>query len=158
MNEHKRWHAWPMAGVVSLLLAGCAPEVTEPPAPVEHVVEAPDGVPLHYDVTGSGDVALVFVHCWTCDRSFWNAQVPHFAPNYTVVRVELAGHGKSGHGRERYDMAGFGADVAAVVEDLGLSRVVLIGHSMGGPVSVEAAKRLGDRVIGVVGQKPHAGR
>jgi pimeloyl-ACP methyl ester carboxylesterase len=48
-------------------------------------------------------------------------------------------------------MAAFGADVAAVVERLDLDDVVLIGHSMGGPVVVEAARLLGDRVIGVVG-------
>ncbi len=152
MKKQKRRHLWLAAGAMSLILAGCKPEVTEPPqGPVEHVVQAADGVPLHYDVTGSGELALVFVHCWTCDRGFWDAQLPHFAADYTVVRVELAGHGRSGQGRKRYDMASFGADVAAVVDDLGLTRVVLIGHSMGGPVSVEAARRLGDRVVGVVG-------
>ncbi len=45
----------------------------------------------------------------------------------------------------------FGADVEAVVEALGLDRVILIGHSMGGPVVLEAARLMPDRVIGVVG-------
>jgi pimeloyl-ACP methyl ester carboxylesterase len=48
-------------------------------------------------------------------------------------------------------MEAFGHDIAAVVNELGLSQVVLIGHSMGGPVVVEAALELGRRVIGIVG-------
>ena len=47
-------------------------------------------------------------------------------------------------------MPAFGDDVVAVVDRLGLARMVLIGHSMGGDVIVEAARQLGDRVIGLV--------
>jgi pimeloyl-ACP methyl ester carboxylesterase len=47
-------------------------------------------------------------------------------------------------------MAAFGEDVVAVVEQLGLSDLALIGHSMGGDVIVEAALRLGERVAGLV--------
>ena len=48
-------------------------------------------------------------------------------------------------------MQEFGADVAAAVNKSGAERVVLVGHSMGGPVAVEAAEQLGDKVIGIVG-------
>src|SRR5712691_5065743 len=48
-------------------------------------------------------------------------------------------------------MAAFGQDVVAVVEHLRLEQVVLIGHSMGGPVIIEAARRLPTAVIGLVG-------
>ncbi len=44
----------------------------------------------------------------------------------------------------------FGADVQAVVEYLGLEKVILVGHSMGGPVALEAARLMPDRVIGVI--------
>ena len=110
-----------------------------------------DSVPIHYDVHGTGEPALVFVHGWSCDRSYWRAQVPHFAERYRVVNIDLAGHGESGGRRATWSMAAFGADVAAVVEHLEVDDVVLVGHSMGGPVVVEAARLLGDRVIGVVG-------
>ena len=59
--------------------------------------------------------------------------------------------GESGGGRQRWTMAAFGDDVAAVVRHLGLGEVVLIGHSMGGDVVVETALRLGGQVLGVVG-------
>jgi pimeloyl-ACP methyl ester carboxylesterase len=48
-------------------------------------------------------------------------------------------------------MTAFGEDVAAVVNEIDADNVVLVGRSMGGPVVIEAAKLLGDKVIGVVG-------
>ena len=59
--------------------------------------------------------------------------------------------GESGGGRQRWTMAAFGDDVAAVVRHPGLGEVVLIGHSMGGDVVVETALRLGGQVLGVGG-------
>lgn len=93
---------------------------------------------------------LVFVHGWSCDRTYWNGQVGYFADRHQVVAVDLAGHGESGLGRPAWTMPEFGNDVVAVADQLGLSDMVLIGHSMGGDVIVEAALRLGDRVIGLV--------
>ena len=110
-----------------------------------------DGVPIHYDVQGTGKIALVFVHGWCCNRGHWAGQVGHFAPRYTVVGIDLAGHGASGCDRTLWTMPAFGQDVAAVVEQLGLEQVVLIGHSMGGMVIVEAAHRLPNPVIGLIG-------
>jgi len=116
-----------------------------------HIALSPDGVPIHYDVQGSGKIALVFVHGWCCNRGHWAGQVDHFAPDYTLVCIDLAGHGASGRDRARQTMSAFGQDVVAVVEQLGLEQVVLIGHSMGGLVIVEAAHRLPTAVIGLVG-------
>jgi pimeloyl-ACP methyl ester carboxylesterase len=110
-----------------------------------------DGVPIHYDVQGNGAVALVFVHGWCCHRGHWEQQMGHFAPYYTVVSLDLAGHGASGRDRTQWTMPAFGQDVVAVVEQRGLKQVVLIGHSMGGTVIVEAARRLPTTVIGLVG-------
>jgi len=108
-------------------------------------------VPIRYQVQGEGEPALVFVHGWCCDRSYWDAQVDYFARNYKVVAVDLAGHGESGLGREAWTITAFGEDVVAVIEKLDLRKVVLIGHSMGGPVILEAARRIQGRVIGLVG-------
>ena len=109
-----------------------------------------DGIHIAYDVSGDGTPALVFVHGWSCDRSYWQEQIGPFSQQFTVVAVDLAGHGQSGLGRNAWTMAAFGDDVAAVVESLELQRVVLIGHSMGGDVILEAAGRLPGRVAGLV--------
>lgn len=115
------------------------------------VVTSTDGVAIHYDVRGSGATALVFVHGWCCDRSQWRHQVDDFSASHTVVTVDLAGHGASGHDRSAWSIQAFGEDVVAVVRHLELKRVVLVGHSMGGSVIVEAARHLNTTVVGLVG-------
>jgi pimeloyl-ACP methyl ester carboxylesterase len=110
-----------------------------------------NGVLIHYDVQGAGSETLVLVHGWCCDRRYWRHQVDHLADRFTVVCVDLAGHGESGRDRQRFTISAFAEDVVAVVKQLRLDRVVLIGHSMSGGVIVEAARRLGSRVIGLVG-------
>lgn len=113
-------------------------------------VTSADGVMIRYETQGAGAPALVFVHGWSCDRSYWRHQTSEFSDTRQVVALDLAGHGESGTDREAWTIPAFAEDVAAVVRDLGLEDVVLIGHSMGGPVVVEAALLLGDVVRGVV--------
>ncbi len=132
--------------VVIVLAAACQHR----PYPVTSAASSFDGTAMSYDVAGSGATAIVFVHCWTCDRTFWDAQFEYFSRDYTVVRLDLAGHGTSGRGRGEYTNAGFSRDVVAVANELELGKMWLVGHSMGGPVSVEAAALLADRVAGVV--------
>ena len=109
-----------------------------------------DGIPLRFEARGSGAPALVFVHGWSCDRSYWDVQLDWFSAGHQVVAMDLAGHGESGAGRQAWTMAAFGDDVVTVVQALGLGEVVLIGHSMGGDIVVEAALRLPDQVVGLV--------
>jgi pimeloyl-ACP methyl ester carboxylesterase len=108
-----------------------------------------DGIRISYLQGGRGAVTIVFIHGWTCDRSYWDAQLPVFAEDFQVIALDLAGHGDSALGRENYSMERFGADVAAVAR--GEGPVILVGHSMGGPVMLEAARLLGDQVKGLVG-------
>jgi pimeloyl-ACP methyl ester carboxylesterase len=114
------------------------------------VVSSADGVPIHFTDQGKGEPALVFVHCWSCDRHLWDNQVPVFAKRHRVVTLDLAGHGDSGRGRRDWSIPAFGEDVKAVVEKLGLKQVVLVGSSMGGPVSLEAARLMPGRIVGIV--------
>lgn len=104
-----------------------------------------------YDVQGQGDLTIVFVHGWACDRSYWNGQIPYFAEGYRVVSLDLAGHGESGLARSEWTIDNFAQDVVAVLRALDLRQVVLVGHSMGGSVVVEAARLETDRIAAVVG-------
>lgn len=148
-----------LSACVALLLSACSPgarRVEPPPVAASFVLRegtlaSADGVPIHYVATGEGSPALVFIHGWSCDATYWSETMEAFAPSHLVVAVDLAGHGRSGLERADWTVERFGADVRAVVEAMGLSRVVLVGHSMGGPVAVEAARLLGERVVAVVG-------
>jgi pimeloyl-ACP methyl ester carboxylesterase len=138
-----------VAGLIAALsTAGCAGPVSAPAA--AGAVASADGVEIRYRSSGSGDPALVFVHCWSCDRSYWERQAGFFSTRHRVVMLDLGGHGGSGLGRTEWTIEAFAEDVVAVVEALGLPRVVLVGHSMGSLVAVEAARRIPDRVAGVV--------
>ena len=115
------------------------------------VTATKDSVQIHYESEGNGSPALVFIHGWNCDRSYWSAQLPFFAATHQVVAIDLAGHGDSGINREEWSMVNFGADVAAVADALQLEDIILVGHSMGGPVALEAARLLKGRVKMVIG-------
>ena len=99
---------------------------------------------------GHGDIALVFVHCWACNRLFWRDQVDVFSSRYRVVTLDLAGHGHSGTNRKNWTVLGLAQDVVAVANDLKLQKMILIGHSMGGRVCLQAASVMKGRVLGVV--------
>jgi pimeloyl-ACP methyl ester carboxylesterase len=109
-----------------------------------------DGVPIRYQITGKGEPTIVLVHGWALDRSLWDAQVPRLAGQHRVVTLDLGGHGESGRQRAKWTIGAFGEDVKAVVEAVGAKDVVLVGHSMGGQVVLEAARRMPERVKGIV--------
>ena len=144
--------------LILVSLAGCGGEAGKQAPPEAAAssnqvgsVKSYDGVPIAYSVAGSGEGALLFIHSWSCDRSYWTAQVGAFASNQKVVTVDLAGHGDSGAEREAWTIEALARDVEAVIAELDLASVVLVGHSMGGPVALEVARRLPDRVVGVIG-------
>ena len=131
-----------------LLLVFAIPSVQSKPA--SEVVNASDGIPIHYSVAGKGEPALVFIHCWGCNRNFWDNQVAEFSKTNRVVTIDMPGHGESGSGRKNWSIESYGDDVKTVVTKLGLKRVVLVGSSMGGPIALEAAKRMPDNVVAIV--------
>jgi pimeloyl-ACP methyl ester carboxylesterase len=122
-----------------------------PSKSVKKTFRADDGLEIVGDVRGQGDTALVFLHGWCGDREYWKHQVEVFAADYRVVAIDQAGHGESGKGRQAWTADGLAGDVEAVVKTLGLKRVILVGHSMGGLVALLAAKRMPRTVVGVVG-------
>jgi pimeloyl-ACP methyl ester carboxylesterase len=135
--------------LIASLLMGVAAQADE--RLMQGVTSAKDGVQIYYEFGGSDSPALVFIHGWNCDRSYWSAQLPVFATTHQVVAIDLAGHGESGINREDWSMANFGADVAAVADALQLEDIILVGHSMGGPVALEAARLLKGRVKMIIG-------
>lgn len=105
---------------------------------------------LHHIRFGAGEPALVFVHGFACSHTDWAAQVPYFAPTRTVLACDLRGHGATPGRAEECTLENYGADVAALVSALALRRAVLVGHSMGCRVVLEAARAAPDSVAGLV--------
>ena len=110
----------------------------------------PDSVHIDYRVWGHGEPAVILIHGWACDEGYWSNQVDALKARYTVVAVNLAGHGASESNRTQWTMENYGQDVAAVARRINNQQIVLVGHSMGADVALEAARLMGDRVIGII--------
>jgi pimeloyl-ACP methyl ester carboxylesterase len=114
------------------------------------IATEPDGVHIEYRVSGRGEPAIVLIHGWATDANYWNAQIGPLQDKYTVAAIDLAGHGASSKNRAEWTLENYGEDVATVVRQLPNRQVILVGHSMGGTVALEAAPRIGERVIGII--------
>ena len=119
--------------------------------PARKIVRAEDGVNIFSEIRGKGDTTLIFLHGWCGDHEYWKHQADVFAANYRLIALDQAGHGESGKNRETWTVSGLAKDVESIVKTLDLKRVILVGHAMGGPVALIAAKRMPGKVIGVIG-------
>ncbi len=131
--------------VITTTVAMAAPETTT------RIITAADGLAIHTTSTPGPSPALVFVHGWSCDGTYWQDQLQDLAGDFQVITVDLPGHGQSATGREAYTMVAYGADVAAAIKEWDVANAIIIGHSMGGAVITEAALAAPDRVIGLIG-------
>ncbi len=143
---------WTLCAILCLWFVASAETSAKSDAKqVKKTVRTEDGLNLVYESRGKGDTAIVFLHGWCGDREYWKHQIEPFSAVYRVVTLDQAGHGESGKDRKVWTVASLAGDVETVVKELGLKRVILVGHSMGGPVALLAAKRMPGTVIGVVG-------
>src|SRR5882724_9514141 len=109
------------------------------------------GTAVHYLSWGEKTKpGLVLVHGGAAHAEWWSFIAPLLARHHRVVAPDLSGHGESGW-RERYPRPIFADDVMAVIEDAAfVGPPVLVGHSMGGLVSIVAGSLYGDRLAGAV--------
>jgi pimeloyl-ACP methyl ester carboxylesterase len=93
-----------------------------------------DGAKVHYTDYGAGENALVFVHGWSCDETFWAGQAPALAAKFHVITIDLPGHGQSDKPQIAYTMDLYARAIDAVLRDAKVKAATLIGHSNGTPV------------------------
>ena len=109
-----------------------------------------DGNKLHYHDIGKRDKkAIVFIHGWTGNTELWRESYSAF-PKYRVIVVDLVGHGQSGKPKVEYTMEYFAKGLDAVLKKAKVSKAILVGHSMGMPVSREYYRSYPDKVAGIV--------
>jgi pimeloyl-ACP methyl ester carboxylesterase len=121
------------------------------PAPAaEGTVASADQVPIFYRTAGAGEPAVVLIHCWGCSSDEWADSIAPLAANHRVIALDLAGHGRSGKGRAAWTVPAFVADIRAVLGSLGVDKAILVGHSMSGPIAIEAAVEMPGKIVGVI--------
>src|SRR5690349_10465832 len=94
-----------------------------------------NGFPMYYDEFGAGP-PVVFIHGHTFDRRIWDEQTGPFSRRYHVVRVDLRGHGRSESPPSGHTVPQFAEDLIALLDQLGLDRPVVVGHSLGTSVAL----------------------
>ena len=109
-----------------------------------------DALKLHYEIAGAGPPVL-FMHGYTSTIALWRDQVPVLSPHYRLICMDLRGHGESeGTGMDGYNFAALAGDALAVLDQEGVERATIVGHSMGGMVAQELLARHGHRVAAAV--------
>lgn len=107
--------------------------------------------PINYFVWGNpARPPIVLVHGGAAHAMWWSALAPQLSQHYYVIAPDLSGHGDSGR-RETYPLEGWANEVLAIAQDAGCATLpILVGHSMGGLVSIVAAALHGHRLSGAV--------
>ncbi|MCL4237296.1 MAG: alpha/beta fold hydrolase [Anaerolineae bacterium] len=105
-------------------------------------------VQLAYEERGQG-LPVVLLHGYPLDHTLWRAQIAALGDAYRVIAPDLRGHGASPAPAGDYSMDSLAADVAALLDRLGVERAVWVGHSMGGYVALAALRTLPQRVAGL---------
>jgi len=110
-----------------------------------------DGCEIHYLAWGTrGRRGIVFVHGGGAHAHWWTHVASTYARQYRVAAIDLSGHGDSGR-RDTYSLEGWTNEVMAVVADAGMQgEPIIVGHSMGGFVTIVTAALHSDELAGVV--------
>jgi pimeloyl-ACP methyl ester carboxylesterase len=114
-------------------------------------VTGSDGLELHLLRWSDEGVPMLLLHGFGNEAHIWGDFAVTVAPHYQVLALDLRGHGDSDWDDEgRYDYDHHLADLEAVVAALGFERLVLVGHSLGGRVSIRYAGQHPERMAGLV--------
>jgi pimeloyl-ACP methyl ester carboxylesterase len=100
---------------------------------------------VSYELAGDGP-AIVLIHGITSSSRTWRSVMGGLAERYTVVAPDLLGHGRSGKPRGDYSLGAYASGIRDLLSLLGISRVTVVGHSLGGGIAMQFAYQFPDRL------------
>jgi pimeloyl-ACP methyl ester carboxylesterase len=141
--------------ILALLLSGCAFQQSIPsissfddiPYPyVVNKVKLDDGKEIAYMDEGNGKQVLLFIHGLGSYAPAWKKNIEGLKNDYRCIAIDLPGYGRSSKGKYEASMSAFADVVKAFIEQLEIEKVTLVGHSMGGQISIMTALAYPDLV------------
>lgn len=107
-----------------------------------------NGIELAYERRGKGP-ALVLLHGYPLDHHLWDDIAPLLESTFDLIIPDLRGFGSSSTIADPYTMDDFASDILGLLDQLGIKKAALAGHSMGGYVALAFAKNYPDRINGL---------
>jgi pimeloyl-ACP methyl ester carboxylesterase len=110
-----------------------------------------NNVTLSYQHKGTGDFNIILIHGWCINSSYWDEQVSFLSNSYNVYTLDLPGFGDSKAKRENWTIEEYALDVLDFIKTLGLSNIIIVGHSMSGDIMLEMVIKSSGKIIGIIG-------
>lgn len=111
-----------------------------------------NGIKLNYTETGGSGVPVVLLHAFPFNSTMWEPQIEALGDRFRLIVPDLKGFGESDAPDDEasYSMDAYADEVKAFLEDIGISRFVLAGLSMGGYIALAFMRRHPDGVLGLI--------
>jgi 3-oxoadipate enol-lactonase len=107
-----------------------------------------NGIELAYERRGNG-TPLVLIHGYPLDHTIWDKVMPLLENDFDLLLPDLRGFGESAAPRTGYLLTDMAADIAALLDSLGIEKAVIAGHSMGGYVALAFVHAYPQRALGL---------
>src|SRR4030095_15752442 len=107
-----------------------------------------NGIQLAYDRRGQG-TPLVLMHGYPLDHHLWDEVLPLLEDTFDVIVPDLRGFGESTTVDSTYTMDDYASDIAGLLDQLGIQKTAIVGHSMGGYVALAFTRLYPERVSGI---------
>lgn len=118
-----------------------------------------NGLNYHMQISGDGKEVILFLHGFTGSHKTWEPFLPLLAPHYTLLTVDLIGHGQTDAPSDpnRYDIERLATDLVKLLDQLDIKKAHVVGYSMGGRVAITLATLFPNRVASLFLESATAG-
>jgi sigma-B regulation protein RsbQ len=106
---------------------------------------------ISYNITGSGDTTLLFIHGWNIDRTYWASPTEKLTTRFKIATLDLPGHGQSKNSPAYTTPDAMVQEITKMIFKENLTNMIVIGHSMGGELALMLWLKVPDRVVGIIG-------